>query len=154
MKFKIFDPKQKLIYDGTLYPDTKGKFSTKFFINSVKPVFGEYTIVVTYDKETTRGSYELIPEIKEDTIISLSTDKRGYGLGDTVIIYGRSNKVWVSTLDLEIVQSYKSKDITDTFVVKDLVRLEGDSTFKYELDRKSTRLNSSHLKLSRMPSSA
>jgi hypothetical protein len=132
MKFKVFDPKQKLIYDGTLYPNTKGQFSTKFFINSVKPVFGKHTIVATYDKETTTNSYNVIPEIKEDTIISLSTDKRVYGLGDTVIINGRSNKVWVSSLDLEIVQSYKSKDITDTFVVKNIVRLAGDGTFKYE----------------------
>ena len=132
MKFKVVDPKQKLIYDGTLYPDTKGQFSTKFFINSVKPVFGKYTIVATYDKESTTNSYEVVPEIKEDTIISLSTDKRVYGLGETVIINGRSNKVWVSSLDLEIVQSYKSKDVTDTFVIKDIVRLEGDSTFKYE----------------------
>ncbi len=132
MKFKVFDPNKKQVYDGTLYPDTKGKFSTKFFINSVKPVFGEYAIVATYNKETTKASYEVVPEIKEDTIISLSTDKRVYGLGDTVIISGRSNKVWVSSLDLEIVQSYKSKDVTDTFVVKNIVRLAGDSTFKYE----------------------
>ena len=132
MKFKIFDPKQKLIYEGSLYPDTNGKFSTKFFINSIKPVFGEYNISATYDKETVLASYQLVPEIKEDVIISLSTDKKVYGLGDVVIISGRSNKVWVSSLDLEIVQSYKSKDITDTFVVKDLLRLEGDSTFKYE----------------------
>lgn len=132
MKFKIFDPKQKLIYDGTLYPDTKGKFSTKFFINSIKPVFGEYNIAATYDKETALASYQLVPEIKEDVIISLSIDKKVYGLGDVVTISGRSNKVWVSSLDLEIVQSYKSKDITDTFVVKNIVRLEGDGTFKYE----------------------
>jgi hypothetical protein len=132
MKFKIFDPKQKLVYDGTLYPDTQGKFSTKFFINSVKPVFGQYAISATYAKQTALGFYEVVPEIKEDSIISLSTDKKVYGLGDTVIISGRSNKIWVSSIDLEIVQSYKSKDITDTFVVKDLARLQGDSTFKYE----------------------
>ena len=132
MKFKVFDPNKKHVYDGTLYPDTKGKFSTTFFINSVKPVFGKYIVIATYDKETTTTSYELVPEIKEDTIISLSTDKKAYGLGDTVIITGRSNKVWVSSLDIEIVQSYKSKDVTDTFVVRHLVRLAGDSTFKYE----------------------
>lgn len=132
MKFKIFDPDKKQIYDGSLYPDTKGKFSTKIFINSVKPVFGTYNVVATYGKETTTTSYELVPEIKENKLISLGTDKKAYGLGDTVIITGRSNKVWISSFNIEIVQSIASNDITDTFVVKDAVRVAGDSTFKYE----------------------
>lgn len=133
MKFKVFDPNKKQVYEGSLYPDAKGKFSTKLYVNSVKPVFGKYNIIATYDKETTTTSYELIPEIKENVLISLTTDKKAYGLGDTVIITGRSNKVWVSSLDIEIIQSYASKGVTDTFVIKDIVRLAGDSTFKYEL---------------------
>ncbi|MBI5377010.1 MAG: hypothetical protein HZA82_00080, partial [Thaumarchaeota archaeon] len=132
MKFKVFDPDKKQIYDGSLYPDTKGKFSTKIFINSVKPVFGTYSVVATYGKETTTTSYELVQEIKENKLISLNTDKKAYGLGDTVIITGRSNKVWIPSFNIEIIQAVASQDITDTFVIKDAVKVAGDSTFKYE----------------------
>lgn len=133
MKFKVFDPDMKQIYDGSLYPNTKGKFSTKIFINSVKPVFGTYNVVATYYKETTTTSYELVQEIKEGKLISLTTNKKAYGLGDTVIITGRSNKVWIPSFNIEIVQSIARNDVTDTFVIKDAVKVAGDSTFKYEL---------------------
>lgn len=132
MKFKIFDPNGKQVFDGSLYPDTNGKFKTTFFMNSVNPVFGTYTIAATYGTETTRYSYQLVEEIKEDRLITLVTDKQVYGLGETVIISGRSNKVWISSLDIDIVQSFINKDVTDTFDVKDSVRLAGDGTFKYE----------------------
>jgi len=133
MQFKVFDPNKKQVYDGTLYPDTQGQFSVKIFINTVNPVYGKYNIIATYDTETTQTSYELVPEIKEDTLISLATDKAAYGLGDTVIITGRSNKVWIASFDIEIVQAFAKKDIIDTVKIKDIVRLEGDGTFKYEV---------------------
>jgi len=135
MKFQVFDPDKKQVYDGSLYPDTKGKFSTTFFINSVKPVFGKYTVIATYDKDTTTTSYELVQDIKEDTLISLTTDKKAYGLGDTVIISGRFNKIIPQILDIEIVQPFVSKNVASTFVIKDQLRLKdfgGDGAFKYE----------------------
>ncbi|MGI0041740.1 MAG: lamin tail domain-containing protein, partial [Nitrosopumilaceae archaeon] len=133
MKFKVFDPNKKQVYDGTLYPNTKGQFSVGIFVNNVNPVFGKYNIIATYDTETTQTSYELVPEIKENTLISLTTDKAAYGLGGTVIITGRSNKVWIPSFDIEIVQAFAKKDIIDTLRIKDIIRLEGDGTFKYEL---------------------
>ena len=133
MQFKVFDPNKKQVYDGTLYPDTQGQFSVKIFINTVNPVYGKYDIISTYDTETTQTSYNLVPEIKEDTLISLATDKAAYGLGDTVIITGRSNKVWIPSFDIEIVQAFAKKDVIDTLQIRDIARLEGDGTFKYEL---------------------
>jgi len=133
MQFKVFDPNKKQVYDGTLYPDTQGQFSVKIFINTVNPVYGKYDIIATYDTETAQTSYELVPEIKEDTLISLTTDKAVYGLGDTVIITGRSNKVWIPSFDIEIVQAFAKKDAIDTLRIRDAVTLAGDGTFKYEL---------------------
>jgi len=133
MKFKVFDPNKKQVYDGTLYPNTKGQFSVKIFITTVNPIFGKYTVTATYDTETTQTSYALVPEIKEDTPISLTTDKAVYGLGDTVIITGRSNKVWISAFNIEIIQAFAKQDVTDTVKIKDVVRPAGDGTFKYEL---------------------
>ncbi|HSD05123.1 MAG TPA: lamin tail domain-containing protein [Nitrosopumilaceae archaeon] len=135
MQFKVFDPSNKQVYDGTLYPDTKGKFSVQIFISTVRPVFGIYNVVATYDKATTKTTYELVQDIKEDKAISLVTDKRAYGLGDTVIITGRLNTVISPTLELEIVQPFVSKNVANTFVIKDLLRTKdfgGDGTFRYE----------------------
>ena len=64
----------------------------------------------------------------------------------------RLRKLWVDALGLELAGSFQSasenvdEDITQT----------GSGPFKVEvdLDRKSTRLNSSHSSVSRMPSSA
>ncbi|MGI0088877.1 MAG: lamin tail domain-containing protein [Nitrosopumilaceae archaeon] len=139
LQFKVFDPNKKQVYDGTLYPDPQGKFSVKIFINTVKPVFGKYDIVATYDTEIAQTYYEMAQVIKEDRPISLKTDKQVYGVGDTVIITGRSNKVWLTALDIDIVQAFatklgeRDKERLNTLVIKDIVRLAGDSTFKYEL---------------------
>ena len=133
LKFKVFDPNKKQIYDGALYPDPQGKFSVPIFINTVNPVFGKYDIIATYDTGTAQTSYELVPDIKEEKLISLTTDKKVYGLGDTVIITGRSNKVWIPAFDIEIVQAVAKKDVIDTLNIKDITRLEGDGTFRYEL---------------------
>ena len=52
---------------------------------------------------------------------------------------------FVSTPSFAAVQNVKvSGNIDSSYIVRD----------RFDLDRKSTRLNSSHLKLSRMPSSA
>ena len=60
----------------------------------------------------------------------------------------KSNKELLSRKDLDILKSQIEKPITsDPDAVNTLIQ-------KVSKDRKSTRLNSSHLKLSRMPSSA
>lgn len=135
LKFKVFDPNNKQVYDGTLYPDTKGKFSVQIFISTVKPVFGTYNVVATYDKETAQTTYEVVQDIKEDKPISLATSKKAYGLGETVTITGRLNQVISQTIEIEIVQPFVDKNIANTFVIKDLIRTKdfgGTGTFKYE----------------------
>jgi hypothetical protein len=135
MQFKVFNPNGKQVHDGTLYPDTKGKFSVQLFINPVNPVFGTYDVIVTYDTATSQTTYKVTPENKETQAISLTTNKKVYGLGDTVVITGRQNKIITPTLEIQITQPFVSKQITDTFVIKDLLRTSdfgGDGTFRYE----------------------
>ena len=40
LKFKVTDPNGKQIFDGTLYPNTKGEFSTTIFMTTVDPTYG------------------------------------------------------------------------------------------------------------------
>ncbi|HXV67190.1 MAG TPA: lamin tail domain-containing protein [Nitrosopumilaceae archaeon] len=135
LKFKVTDPAGKQVFDGALYPDKNGKFSTTLYMNTVQPVYGFYKIVADYSKYSTVSSFELIKDAKENKIISLTTDKKAYGLGDTVIISGRLNNLWIFSLDLEILQTgfgALQQDALNRLKIQDSVKLAGDSTFKYE----------------------
>ena len=136
MKFTIVDSSDKLIASGNLFP-TDGEFLTRIFITTVDPSFGTYYVFAEYSDKSVSTSFEVLEDLRDDVPISLWTDKEAYGLGDEVQITGRLNHVWISTLDLEIVQTKQSSLVTsdvgsDTgFKIKDGVRLEGDGFFTY-----------------------
>ncbi|MEX2060119.1 MAG: lamin tail domain-containing protein [Nitrosopumilaceae archaeon] len=135
LKFKVTNPTGKQIFDGTLYPDTKGKFSTTIFMTTVQPVYGFHKIVAEYSTYSAVSSFELTEDVKENKVISLTTDKKAYGLGDTITISGRLNNLWIFSLDLEILQTGFGSLHTDALnrlKIQDSVKLAGDSTFKYE----------------------
>ena len=134
MKFSIKDPSNNIISNGMLYP-TNGKFSTTVFLTTVKPVYGTYEITGEYDGKTVKTMFEVVRDLKEAKPISLWTDKSAYSLGDTVSITGRLNNVWISSLDLEIVQTKNlATSVTGSgsgFKILDVVRIQGDGTFSY-----------------------
>src|SRR3990170_4448557 len=135
LKFKVTNPAGKQIFDGTLYPDKNGKFSTTIFMTTVQPVYGFHKIVAEYSTYSAVSSFELTKDVKENKVISLTTDKKAYGLGDTIIISGRLNNIWIFSLDLEILQTGFGSLHTDALnrlKIQDSVKLAGDSTFKYE----------------------
>lgn len=135
LKFKVTDPNGKQVFDGTLYPNSKGEFSTTIFMTTVKPVFGFYQLSADYSTYSAVHSFELSEDIKENKPISLKTDKLAYALGETVIITGRLNNLWIFSLDLQIEQvgmGSLSNNVLDRVKITDSVRLEGDSTFRYE----------------------
>jgi len=159
LKFEVINPHGIRIYDGTLFPSVVGvntdlraklnvpaeaQFLTSIFMDTISPIYGTYTIVGQYSTQATKSTFELNEDVKEDKLISLSTDKQAYGLGETVIISGRVNNVYVATLDLEIIRTgvpistdpFGSKNLeraipVSGFKTLDAVRLAGDSTFSY-----------------------
>jgi len=136
LKFTVTNPDGVKISQGTLYPNTSGEFSTSIFMDTVKPIFGEHTIVAQYSTQAALTTFSLAQDIKEAKVISLRTDKSVYGLGETVIISGRLNNLWIYSLDLEILQTGTKSlagEKSDVLKILDAVRLAGDSTFKYEL---------------------
>ena len=137
LKFKVHDPDGKQIFDGTLYPDGDGKFSTNIYMTTVSPVFGVHTITADYAGKSAESSFELLEEFIEDKPISLFTDKPVYGLGETVEITGRLNNLWIFSMDYEIQQvGSAALDFDPLRLAKEVgaVRLEGDSTFRHEYD--------------------
>ncbi len=151
LKFKVTNPEGIQIYQGSLFPNTKGdlasvrggklnidpkaQFVAEIFMDTVSPVYGLHKITAQYGKYTAQGSFMLEQDIKEDKKISLSTDKSVYGLGETVVISGRLNNLWIFALDLELRQTGQgslAKNPANILSINDSVRLEGDSTFTYE----------------------
>ena len=137
MKFIVTNPSGKQVFDGTLYPNTVGEFSTSIFMTTVDPVYGFYQIVSEYGTHSTVSSFELLEDFKEDKIISLNTDKKAYGLGETVYITGRLNDLWIFSLDFQLEQvgmGSLATTVLDRIKILDSVKLEGDSTFSYEFE--------------------
>ncbi|KAG2474140.1 MAG: S-layer protein, contains zincin protease domain and Ig-fold domain [Nitrosopumilales archaeon] len=158
LKFQVINPNGIKIYEGTLFPTTTisavrggelnanpdAQFSTTIFIDTVSPTYGIYTIIAQYSTQAAISTFEVTEDVKENKMISLSTDKPAYGLGETVIISGRLNNLYIASLDLEILQTGLALS-TDpvgsgsldpvplgTLKILDAVRLAGDSTFGYE----------------------
>ena len=134
MKFTVTDSAGTLISNGNLYP-TNGEFKTSIYLTTVDSQYGTYDIIAEYFDKSTTTSFEVVEDFKEDVPISLWVDKEAYGLGDEVSISGRVNHAFVSTLDLEIVQtkqtSTSSSGSNAGFKILDGVTLQGDSSFKY-----------------------
>lgn len=134
MKFTVTDPAGTLISNGNLYP-TNNEFKTSIYLTTVDPKYGVYEIIAEYSDKSATMSFEVVEDFKEDIPISLWVDEDAYGLGDTVSISGRVNHVFVSTLDLEIVQtkqtSTSSSGSNAGFKILDGVTLNGDGSFDY-----------------------
>jgi len=137
LKFKVTASNGEQIFDGTLYPDSNGKFTTNIFMTTVAPIYGFNQITAEYSTYSTVTSFGLFEDVKEDKPISLFTDKKAYALGETVIITGRVNDFWIFALDLELQQvgmGSLATTVLDRIKILDSVRLEGDSTFRYEFE--------------------
>jgi hypothetical protein len=135
LRYEVYDAKNIRIFSGKLYPTPDGKFSGQVFMTTIKPVYGTYDIIADYGKQHAETTFELFEDIKDAENIVLTTDKKAYGLGETIIISGRSNK-YVVALDVEVLQTGVTaigKDTKNVFKIRDQVTLAGDSTFRYEL---------------------
>jgi hypothetical protein len=162
LKFTVKDPKGKIVYTGSLYP-TNGKFFTSIFLTTVNPVYGTYQITGQYSDKSSISTFEVVQEIKENKVISLWTDKDAYGLGETVLITGRLNNVWVGSLDLEIIQTKNAALASSElgggnsgFKILDVVRIEGDGSFSYSfrIPDSDTRLGDYKINVSKEVGSA
>tara|TARA_B100001540_G_scaffold294312_1_gene294125 strand:- start:79 stop:3624 length:3546 start_codon:yes stop_codon:yes gene_type:complete len=166
LEYKVNNPNGKTVFQGTIFPNEKFStvfqagsgqiypFSVQMFMETVNPIYGTYQISGTYksqdpvsrstDELTASTSFELVKDEKEDVLISISTDKEYYSIGDTIKITGRSNDIWVEDLELRILQTglMSSKSVgsdsryvaPDPFDLRDRVRLNGDGTFSFEFD--------------------
>ncbi len=135
LKYEVYDAKKIRIFSGKLFPTSKGEFSGKVPMTTIKPVYGTYDIIADYGRQHAETTFVLLKDVKNTEAIVLTTDKKVYGLDETITISGRSNK-HVVALDVEVLQTGVTaigKDTKNVFKIRDQVTLEGDSTFNYEL---------------------
>ena len=139
MQLRVHDPSGDIITSGTLIP-VDGQFSTTVFLNPVNPAYGTYSITGTYFDQVTTIYFELISETREAAGISLQTDRQVYGLGDMVIITGRLNDLWSSSLNLDITQTTNTAldtggtaDGSPALKVQKVIRPDGDGRFEHSL---------------------
>jgi hypothetical protein len=144
LKYKIINPEKQTVASGVLYPNAKGEFTGSVFMSTVKPVYGVYRITTEYSTYYAETAFDLVKDLKEAKLITLKTDKVSYKPGEKVIVTGRLNTAWIPSFDIEILQlgsPVSAKEIRQgsatgnvqtQFKKLDVVRLEGDSTFRYE----------------------
>jgi len=165
LEYNVKNPNGEIIFEGTIFPNERFStvfqagsgqiypFSVKLFMETVNPVYGVYEVTGVYKSQdvTSRSSNQIIADtsfivaedIKENIPISLSTDKTLYSIGETIKVNGRSNDVWVETMQVEVVQTGvltaseirdEKKQQYEPFRLIDSVRLNGDGTFEFEFE--------------------
>ena len=163
LEYTVTDPNGKQIFEGTIFPNPQFSivyqagggqiypFSTQMFMQTVNPVYGTYEIQGTYksldpysdsaeiDANTT---FQVVQDVRDESIFSLSTDKEVYSVSDTIFVTGRSNHIWTENIALEVQQTgiltraadaHKDQYIRpDPFTLNESVYLNGDGTFEFQ----------------------
>ena len=151
LKYTISDSKGKSVSTGTIFPNSDNEFTTKYFIPVTANAFGAYQVFANYqfttqftqtgDSQTALTTFNVLEDVKEDTLISVWTDKSVYTPGDIVHITGRSNSIHVDTFDISVKQTgiqtgFSGNDAAvrgDPLNHWETVRLDGNSAFSLDL---------------------
>ena len=97
----------KVLYTSGLATDNGGGFTTTYDLPLTIFKEGKYKVVASYQKLRVETMFEIKNDIPTNaggkTVLTVSTDKEQYLVGDTVHITGSANKViFLSTLDLVV----------------------------------------------------
>lgn len=134
---KVTDPGGTTIFSGNPVP-VNGAVETSFLLSAVNPAYGNHTITAEYAGRTASHAFEVVPKIGGSAPIEISSDMQSYMPGDTATITGKLNAVWVSLLDVKIVQAGQGaitgKDAVSyaAYKIDDTAEVAGDGTFSYE----------------------
>jgi hypothetical protein len=163
LEYTVTNPNGKQIFEGTIFPNPKFSvvhaagggqiypFSTQMLMQAVNPVYGTYEIQGTYkslDPYSTSAeidantTFQLVKDVKDDSVFSLSVDKTVYSVDDTIFVTGRSNQIWTENIELQVqqtgVMSYTAAGVDDQYIrpdpftLNENVYLNGDGTFEFQ----------------------
>ena len=107
MKFSITNSNGKLIENGNLFTST-GEFTTKIFLNTVNPNYGEYIVTAEYSDYITSVIFNVIENVDDDLTsevisdsITVETNESEYLINDYVTLSGK-----ISNFDPGVTQTY------------------------------------------------
>ena len=165
LDYFVLDPNDKQISQGTIFPNSQFSivhksgggeiypFSTQLLMPGINSIYGTYTIHGTFKAQdpiyrsagveiTSSANFQLVEDVKDETMFSLSLDKEVYSAGDIIFVTGRSNQIWTDNIQLEVQQTgvlardadaHKDQYIRpDPFTLKESIYLNGDGTFDFQ----------------------
>ena len=147
VQYKVYDPTNTIVSQGSQYPNSQGQITTVnpyqssaassgLVINTVNPTYGIYRVTATYGGASAFTTFVLLPTQVQSQAILVSTDKKVYAPGDTVVVSGSTQLAGLQNSGLsptiEIYQSSStSNSIPTSFDIKDFVTAGTGNTFSY-----------------------
>ena len=162
LEYSVTNPNGDTIFEGTIFPNSEFSivnqqgggqlypFSTQLYLSTVNPIFGEYEINGVFKSQNAfstnsnslsgKTTFVLAEDIKEDVMISLSTDKEVYSVDDVIKVSGRSNEIWTEDISLKVDQASmfihldnnSAASKVNPFSLNESLRLDGDGRFSFE----------------------
>jgi hypothetical protein len=145
--YKVYDPTNVMVYQGTIFPDTQGRLTTVnayqrsagssgLLINGVNPVYGIYRVTATYDTASAFTTFVLNPAGGQSQGLFVTTDKKVYAPGDTVLVSGSTKLAGLQNTGLsptiDVIQvSFNSGSIPVSFHTTSFVNVQADNSFMY-----------------------
>ena len=150
VQFKVYDPTNVVVYQGTIFPDSQGKLTTVnayqssagssgLLINGVNPIYGIYRVAATYGGTSAFTTFVLSQAQIQSQPILVTTDKKVYAPGDTVTIigstqlHGLQNSGLSPTVDIiQVSYTNESRSVPVSFHVTSFVNVQSDNSFTYQ----------------------
>lgn len=138
LSYEVIGPDGGRVDGGRLYPDAKGRFEARVFLNPVGAAYGNHTLAATYGEAVASARFAVLGDggdQRRAATAAVRTDRAAYAPGETVAISGSLGDRWSFALDLELRQvEVESLGRVAVNLVKHdaTVRPAGDGSFSYE----------------------
>ncbi|MHA7734602.1 lamin tail domain-containing protein [Nitrosopumilus sp. S6] len=111
----------KQIHEAAVYPKQGGEFSSLFELPPTIFSEGLYSVKAIYSTTQTTSMFSVANDfafgVDEPVSLLVSTDKTEYHPGDTVIIYGKPNKlIYLEAYDVSIIKKSDSEITCGSFI--------------------------------------
>ncbi len=110
-----------LIHEAYVYPNQGGKFSSLFELPATIFSEGEYIVRANYVGTQTESIFSVANDFvfgsDEDLALVLSIDKNEYYPGDTVVIFGKPNKlIYLEKFEVSVIEKSNSEITCGSFI--------------------------------------
>ena len=110
-----------LIHEAHVYPNQGGEFSSLFELPATIFSEGEYIVRANYVNTQTESIFSVANDfifgLDDDLTLLLNTDKNEYYPGETVVIYGKPNKlIYLEKFEVSVIEKSESEITCGSFI--------------------------------------